>query len=393
MRILNVIASMDPENGGTSQGLRNIIPALHNIGVINEVVSFDDPASAFIAHDDFDTHAIGPAKGPYAYAERLKPWLMENFSRFDAVIIHGVWLYNSFGTYSAWKKFKRSNAAAPKLFLMTHGMLDPYFQKAKERRVKAIRNWLFWKLFENKVINGIDGILFTCQEELLLARQPFKPYHPARELNVGYGIPLVPEFRSAMKAAFGEKCPEVGNKPYLLFISRVHPKKGVDILIKAYLHLKKNHDLPALVIAGPGLDTDYGKEILNLVGNNKDIIFPGMISGDSKWGAFYGCEAFILPSHQENFGIAVVEAMACYKPVIISQQVNIWREIQDGNAGIIINDAEADIIKGLQKWIALTDGQKNEMGANAYATFMKHFYVDQAALTLQKTIENVKNGK
>lgn len=393
MKILNIIASMDPVSGGTSQGLRNIIPALQSIGVDNEVLCFDDPASKFIEKDNFITHAIGPAKGPYGYSKNLRPWLLENFSRFDAVIIQGVWLHNSFGTFSAWKAYKKSNKSAPKLFLMTHGMLDPYFQKAKERRVKAIRNWLFWKLFENKVVNGIDGMLFTCQEELLLARQTFTPYNPKRELNVGYGIPMVPEFNTTMKIAFEGKCPDLVNTPYLLFISRVHPKKGVDILIKAYLQLKKSHDLPALVIAGPGLDTQYGKEMLELAGNGNNIFFPGMISGNSKWGAFYGCEAFILPSHQENFGIAVVEAMACSKPVIISRQVNIWREISDGQGGVIIDDNEQDVLEGLQKWIALTNDEKKDLGSNAFTTFTKYFHVDQAARALKTAIQNIKDGK
>jgi len=393
MKILNVIVSMDPVSGGTSQGLRNIIPALQNIGVVNEVVCFDDPASKFIEKDNFITHAIGPAKGPYAYTEKLKPWLLQNLGRFDAVIIQGVWLYNSFGTYSSWKKYKKDNATAPKLFLMTHGMLDPYFQKAKERKLKAIRNWLFWKLFESKVVNGIDGVLFTCQEELLLARQTFTPYKPIRELNVGYGISAVPQFRPEMKTAFNEKCPQIANKPYFLFISRVHPKKGVDILINAYLHLKKSNNLPALVIAGPGLDTQYGQEMLQLAGNDNDIFFPGMISGDSKWGAFYGSEAFVLPSHQENFGIAVVEAMACSKPVIISNQINIWREINDGHGGIIVNDNEKDVLEGLQKWIALTINQKEDLGNNTFNTFTKYFHIDQAANALKKSIQNVIDGK
>lgn len=387
MKILNVIVSMDPVSGGTSQGLRNIIPALQNIGVVNEVVCFDDPASKFIEKDNFITHAIGPAKGPYAYTEKLKPWLLQNLGRFDAVIIQGVWLHNSFGTYSAWKKYKKDNASAPKLFLMTHGMLDPYFQKAKERKLKAIRNWLFWKLFESKVVNGIDGVLFTCQEELLLARQTFTPYKPVRELNVGYGISAVPQFRPEMKMAFNEKCPQIANKPYFLFISRVHPKKGVDILINAYLHLKKSNNLPALVIAGPGLETQYGQEMLQLAGNDNDIFFPGMISGDSKWGAFYGSEAFVLPSHQENFGIAVVEAMACSKPVIISNQINIWREINDGHGGIVEDDIPAGVNSMFERWLQMTHLQKTEMGTNAKEIYEKFFSIDKAASQLVKAIE------
>ena len=188
----------------------------------------------------------------------------------------------------------------PKLYLMPHGMLDPYFQRAKSRRLKAIRNWIFWKLIEGKVINGADGVLFTCKDELLLARETFDPYHPKAEINVGYGIQLPPLFEQDFRKSFLEKCPELENKPYWLFLSRIHPKKGTDLLLKSYLKLKMKYiDIPALVIAGPGLDTPYGKELQHLAKDSL-IYFPGMLEGSTKWGAFYGCEAFILPSHQEN---------------------------------------------------------------------------------------------
>ena len=383
---------MNPENGGPCQGIRNSIPALKKIDVHNEVVCFDSPDASFLGKDDFTIHAIGPAKGPYAYCPALKPWLADNLHRFDAVIIHGLWQYNGYGAYSAWKKFKRSNAVAPKLYVMPHGMLDPYFQIAKERRVKAIRNYMFWKLFENTIVNKSTGVLFTCQEELLLARQPFRPYKPNLELNIGYGIPSPPEFNEAMRTAFQEKCSGVIGKPYMLFLSRIHHKKGVDLLIKAYLKLKDTHNLPALVIAGP-IDNAYGQEMKQLASASKDIIFPGMLTGNAKWGAFYGSEAFILPSHQENFGIAVVEAMASTKPVIISSQVNIWREIKDGNAGIVIDDTEEGVLNGLQQWMALINNAKQDMGVNAYNTFKKHFSVEQAAVNLKDTFQKISNGK
>jgi hypothetical protein len=75
-----------------------------------------------------------------------------------------------------------------------------------------------------------------------------------------------------------------------------------------------------------------------------------MLSGAAKWGALYGCEAFVLPSHQENFGIAVVEALACGKPVLISDQVNIWREIVEDGAGLVEGDAEEGVEKLLRKF-------------------------------------------
>jgi len=391
MKILRVIASMNPEHGGPCQGIRNSIPALQLLGVENEVVCFDSPDAGYLGMDGFAIHAIGPAKSPYAYCAALQPWLMENFARFDAVIIHGLWLHNSYGTYKAWKSFKKNNSKFPKLFVMPHGMLDPYFQKAKDRKVKAIRNWLFWKLFENKVVNKSSGVLFTCQEELLLARQPFTPYNPNAELNVGYGIPNPVAFSQQMLTAFYDKCPQVANKPYIVFLSRIHPKKGVDLLINAYNTLYKNNKtIPALVIAGPGLDTDYGKQLKATAGDN--IYFPGMLGGSSKWGAFYCSEAFILPSHQENFGIAVVEAMAAGKAVIISDQVNIWREIKDGNGGIIIKDTQEGALSGLEQWVNLTQDQKTAMGVNAQNTYKKFFSIEQAALNLKTIFEQQING-
>ncbi|MXN91975.1 glycosyltransferase [Flavobacterium sp. Sd200] len=387
MRVLRVITSMNPENGGPCQGIRNSIPALEKIGVYNEVVCFDSPDAGFLGNDSFKIHAIGPSKGPYAYCPSLHQWLLDNFSRFDAVIIHGLWLYNNFGTYKAWKKYKSKHGNAPKLYVMPHGMLDPYFQKAPERKLKAIRNSVFWKLFEKRAVNGATGVLFTCQEELILARQTFNDYKPEQELNVGYGIQQPPVYMPAMTEAFLEKCPQLKDSKFILFLSRIHEKKGVDLLVKAYLKLKDNNiDVAPLVIAGPGLDTDFGQEIKKLAEKDSNIIFPGMLSGNSKWGAFYNCEAFILPSHQENFGISVVEAMATGSPVLISKQVNIWREIDNGNAGLIGNDTEEDTYKILFDWSNLPDEEKKAMGNNALEVYKAKFTIEQAALQMVSKI-------
>lgn len=265
---------------------------------------------------------------------------------------------------------------------MPHGMLDPYFQKAKSRRLKAFRNWIFWKLIEHKVINGVDGVMFTCEQELLLARETFRPYKPKAEINIGYGIQLPPKFDDKYKSSFLRKCPGLTGKSYLLYLSRIHSKKGVDILIKAYLRIKaENGFIPDLVIAGPGLNTTFGKSLQELA-KNQTIHFPGMLEGDAKWGAFYGCEAFILPSHQENFGIAVVEAMACGKPVLVSNQVNIWREIKKAQAGLVYGDTKEGVYSMLNYWIKESEDKKNEMGNNALDVFKQNYAVEKAAIKM-----------
>ena len=387
MKILRIIPSMNPEQGGPCQGIRNSIPELQKLGVVNEVVSFDNPEAEFLADDPFTIHAIGKSKSPWRYNKNLVPWLLAHFNDYDVVVVHALWLYHSYAAIKAIRIFRETHAKSPKVFIMPHGMLDPYFQKAESRRLKALRNEVYWRLFENKVINASDGVLFTCEEELLLARTTFTNYKPKKEINVGYGIQPPPAYKSVMKDAFSAKVQHWNGKPHFLFLSRIHPKKGVDLLIKAYLKLeKKLGEVPQLIIAGPGLEGDFGKEMQLLAAESSNIFFPGMLKGDAKWGAFYSGQIFVLPSHQENFGIAVVEALACAKPVLISNKVNIWREIANGNAGIVKEDNEADTYQLLEDWASSTQERKDGMAEAALNVFNKHFTIAQAAKQFLKGI-------
>ena len=390
MNVLHLIPSMHPDAGGTSQGIRNIIPGLEQLGITNEVVCIDDPAEVFLAKDKFKITALGPSKGPWQSSDKLIPWLVENIGRFDVVIINALWLYHGYAFRKALRQYKKLHSAegsqlhAPKFYVMPHGMLDPYFQKAADRKIKAIRNWVYWKLIESKLVNEADGLLFTCESELRLAREPFSPYHPKREINIGYGTDAPPVCAPDMSEAFLEKCPEVAGQPFLLFLSRIHEKKGVIHLIEAFEKIiAMQPAFPKLVIAGPGLETAYGKKMQQLVNSSKvlqqSVFFPGMLTGNAKWGAFYGAEAFILPSHQENFGIAVVEALACGKPVLISKQVNIWHEIIEGGGGLVEDDTTAGTLRLLESWQRLSKNEKEAMSTNAQTVFQKHFKIETAA--------------
>src|SRR5690606_25427036 len=152
-----------------------------------------------------------------------KSWVRKNLLRFDVIIIHGVWLGSSFGSFLFWRQLKKQNKKVPKLYLMPHGMLDPYFQRAKERRFEAIRNLISWHTIEKNVINGIDGLLFTCEQELLLARKTFMYYQPKSEKNIGYRIQIPPVFSKDLSLEFSKKCKELEDRPYWLYLSRIHP--------------------------------------------------------------------------------------------------------------------------------------------------------------------------
>ncbi|MEJ6981979.1 glycosyltransferase [Pedobacter sp. P351] len=387
LKVLHVIAGMDPKAGGVCQAVRMIISGLKDHDIINEVISLDSANARYLVGLPFVVHAIGEGKGPWGYNGRLRVWLTEHLKEYEIVILHGLWLYPGYALRKSLDLLRRDGQANPKFFVMPHGMLDPYFQLAPGRRLKAIRNRIFWNLIERKIINDADGLLFTCEMEMILARKTFKKYFPKKELIVGLGIEAAPPYSEAMSEAFKAKLPmeEIGS--YLLFISRIHEKKGIDLLVKAYSNLKvMQPGIPALVIAGPGLETEFGKTIQQLARECSDIYFTGMLTGNAKWGAFFECEAFVLPSHQENFGIAVVEAMACAKPVLISNQVNIWKEILNSGGGLVSDDSLWSVQDMLEKWIALSKDEKKLMGVCAKACFESNFAVKPSALRLINAI-------
>jgi glycosyltransferase involved in cell wall biosynthesis len=175
-----------------------------------------------------------------------------------------------------------------------------------------------------------------------------------------------------------------------LFLSRIHFKKGVDLLLKAYNTILQEsinpNVIPDLVIAGSGFDSEYGNGLLKYIEIypllKQKVILTGLINAEMKWAAIYGCEAFILPSHQENFGIAVAEALACEKPVLITNKINIYREIEKGGGGIIEEDTLTGTINNLKQWIALDAESKILMGENAKKIYENNFKNEYAAKKL-----------
>jgi len=376
---------MDPKAGGVSQAVRTMIKGLNDLNTTNAVVCLNPPDSNFLKESPFEVFALGIGKTAWNFNVGLNGWLKFNLNQYDVAILHGLWQYQSHALLKT-----RRYAKQTRIFVMPHGMLDPYFQRAPDRKLKAIRNLFFWNLIERRIIEKASGLLFTCETEKLLARETFKRYYPRKELVVGLGVEPPPPFsESLVKAFLSNYSSQLNTRGYLLYISRIHPKKGLDLLLDAYLKLKADgfQNLPSLIIAGPGLESDYGKHIQQLAINEPRIIFTGMLSGNLKWGAFYGCEAFILPSHQENFGIAVVEALACKKPVLISNQVNIWREIYEEGAGMVTNNNREGVTELLTRWLDLSVDRRRQMERMAIRTYHEYFTVEVAANRLKKALQ------
>lgn len=392
MKLLQVISSMHPRTGGTCQAVRTLSRQMIEQGNNVEVVCLDDPNCEFLPRETIPVHALGEGRGPWEYHPALPPWLEQNLSRFDAVILNGMWQHVGFALNTAVRR-----PGNPPYFVFPHGMLDPWFQRTPGRRLKSLRNWVYWKLVEHRVIANACGVLFTCAEEMRLARETFRPYRPQRQITVGLGTTRPPKYQNEMAKAFAEKCPGLGSGSFFLFLGRIDSKKGVDIVIDAYAETCRSFpetwraSAPRLVMAGPGLETEFGKEMKRRSEKScppGHVFWPGMLAGNAKWGALYNAEAFVLASHQENFGIAVVEALSCGKPVLISDRINIWREIEEDKAGLIAPDTQAGARDFFRRWLELLPEAKMAMGRAAEQSYESRFTIELAAENLLAAIKH-----
>lgn len=378
MKILHAIASIDPRSGGPIEGTNQINAQLITLGHHIEMVSLDSPDA--ISHNlPIPVHGLGPASGKYGYTQQLLPWLRKNTTRFDAVIINGIWQYHSVAT---WKALTDSKIP---YFVFPHGMLDPWFKHTYP--LKHLKKWLYWPWAEYRVLRDARAVIFTCEEERLLARQSFWLYK-CNEVVANYCAAQPPNNVPELKSIFFKEFPQLRNKRLLLFLSRIHEKKGCDILIKAFSTIAEQNPSLHLVMAGPDQTGLIGK--LNIhaqeLGILDRITFTGMLQGDMKWGAFYAAEVFILPSHQENFGIVVAEALACGKPVLISNKINIWREITKDKAGFIDEDTIEGTKQNLKRWLTMNKQAYDEMSKQAIVCFENRFQAKKAAERLLEII-------
>jgi len=270
--------------------------------------------------------------------------------RFDLVHIHSLYLFPS--TVAAYY----SRRYGVPYVVKPHGSLDPYlFRRHRGRK------WIYEQLFEWRNLNRAAAIHFTTVEERDLTR----PLHlKAPSLVVPVGLDLR-EFDTAPPyGAFRAAYPHTQGKKILLFLGRLNFKKGLDLLIEAYSEIARQRDDVHLMLVGPD-DDGYGERIrrwLRTQGVLGRATFTGMLSGPERLAAFRDADVFVLPSYTENFGIAVVEAMASRVPVVISNKVNIWHTVAEAEAGLVV-DCNARQLR--QALLMLIDDPvlRNEIGA------------------------------
>ncbi len=388
MKILQIIVSLDPAGGGPAETAKQINVRFNRAGHRATVISLDSPGDAFPVDPSVNKLYLGPRylKKWYSFSPRLLPWLKAHAREYDCVIVHGIWSYPGF---AAWLALR--NSGIP-YFVFVHGMLDPWFKKAYP--LKHLKKLLYWPWAEYRVLRDAKAVLFTCEEERLLARKSFRLYR-CKETVVPYGIASPPADAEEQRKIFFEKFPHLRGKRIVLFLGRIHPKKGCDMLLDAFVRTAHSDVSLHLVLSGPdqlgwrAKLEDRAREL----GVSGRVTWTGMLHGNLVWGAFYAAEVFVLPSHQENFGISAVQAMSCGVPVLITDKVNIWREILGGGAGFADKDDLSGIIGLLNKWLGLTPEQRSLMSEKAKACFLKSFRIEGTMSELTAVLEEAVRGR
>ena len=383
MKILRVIRSVDPAGGGPIEGIRQITPHLEALGASTTVASLDPAAAPWLERLPATAIGLGPVSGGYGYRRGLPQRLRALALEHDVVIIHGLWQYHALAT---WRALRCSDIP---YFVYPHGMLDPWFKHSYP--LKHLKKWAYWPWADYRVLRDARAVLFTSEQERRLARQSFWLYQ-AQELVVGYGTSAPSGDAERQRQLFMERFPQLAGKRLLLFLSRIHPKKGPDLLIEAFAAMAASDAKLHLVIAGPdqlGWQVALQQRAAAL-GIADRLSWPGMLSGDLKWGAFRSAELFCLPSHQENFGIVVAEALACGLPVAIAKSVNIASEVSAAGAGLVHEDTVTGTKTALMQWLALEPADRALMGQRAAALFRQRFDYGSVAGSLLPVLGRVE---
>lgn len=368
------------------QGSRCHVEQGHKV----EVATLDEPENLESSREGIALHSLGPGWGGYGYSSRLVRWLRQNVIRFDFVVIDGIWQFHGLAVRRVLR-----NLAIP-YGIFPHGMLDPWFQEHYPS--KHLKKWLYWHLFERRNFAQARVIFYTAEEEMIKADRSFSlPAGPSHEM-VGLGIANVPSVSPDLQEGFLREHPYLRDRRILLFLGRIHEKKGIDLLIEAFGRVMAtfpdagHSPRPHLIVVGPCGDDQYLTQ-LKLQAEKlcpaDSVTWEGMLRGDIKWGALQSADAFILPSHQENFGIAVVEALASGTPVLVSKGVNIWREIVTDGAGFAEDDTAHGCEQLMRRWLDANEGDWQKMKDSAIPCFRRRFAACEGAGNLIAAIRRV----
>ena len=399
MKVLHVIPSVSERSGGPAQAIFPMCRSLMARGLEVTLATTTHGLSDLNGHltspqiyQGTPTYFFPVRDDGFKYSRPFKIWLDENVQSFDLVHIHAVFNHSSIAASTSCRKHLVPYVVRPL------GTLDPWSMQQK-----SFRKSLFWTLAGKRMLKSAGTIHYTAQAEFDLVKRSLGLKHGTvvplgieRNSNgsksVTAGEPAA--FPSRTGVGQGQARTPAPPAQYVLFLSRLHPKKGLDVLIRAFIALQKNEKFSTwrLMIAGDG-DSAYVDSLKRIVAENTaaDVVrFIGWVSGDEKREVIRNASLLVLPSRQENFGLCVLEALAEGVPVVISRDVNLAQDIVDAGAGWITDVTVADLKSTLAE--VLADKQQGLSRGLAGKHFSQAFTWDAIAERLEAMYLSILKG-
>lgn len=387
MRILHAIANLSAETGGPPKACLGMAQGMarrgHDVAIYT--TNYDGATDAEVPLDRpvdeggvaVHYHQVQPPRF-WKRSASLGRALDRAVPGCDLVHIHSLYLYHDWAAAAACRR-----SGVPYL-IMPHGSLDPYIWHRHRTRKRVME-----LLFQNRDLAGAAAIHYTSDDERRLAR-PFA--RNDRAIVVGNGVDLDEFATLPPPGRFRALHPETGDRPIVLFLGRLNFKKGLDLLAPAFGRVLASGRDAHLVLAGPPEDmAEKTKGWLAQSGALDRTTFTGMIDGEERLAALADAAMFVLPSYSENFGIAVVEAGACGLPVVISDAVNIWPDVQAADAGLV---SRCDVDAVAANIVALLDdpARARRMGENGRRLAAEKFSWDGISAELEAAYGRVLAG-
>jgi glycosyltransferase involved in cell wall biosynthesis len=398
LKILQIVPSISLVYGGPSQMVKGLSSALASQGV--EVTVLTTDSNGDVGQPPLDVPLNQPVKQDgyqvryfrcspfrrYKFSIDLLRWLSQHAKEFDLAHIHAL-----FSPVSTAAATVARNKKLPYI-LRPLGTLDPADLR-KKRRFKQI----YAALLEGPNLAGAAGIHFTSTQEAKISER-FGTHTPDLVIPLGVQPPQPPLVRGEKEGGMTAKgmarmkwgIPD--DQPLVLFMSRIDPKKGLNLLIPALERLLGSGLNFHFVLAGASPQSpDYEKQIIEQVKASplsSRTTITGFVTGELKAALLQDADLFVLPSYYENFGIAVAEAMVAGTAVVISDQVHIWEEVKDAEAGWV-SPCEVDALTECLREALDSAGERQRRGANAQDYALKNYSWDAIALAMIQAYQRI----
>ncbi|MCE9520404.1 MAG: glycosyltransferase [Verrucomicrobia bacterium] len=386
MRVLHVIPSLDKRDGGPSHALPLMARSLTIQGITVDVVTTITDADAGAQDIEFGKRVEREGCTLFFFKRQthfykaslpLHAWLRSHVKNYDLVHIHALF---SFASISAARV---ARARGVPYIIRPLGLLNAYGMQQRRRRVKQ---WSF-RLIEKPLLDSAAAIHYTStQERDEAAHLQIKA--PAHVIPLG--IDLTPFQHLPAAEVFKERFPETRGKQVILFLSRLDPKKGLELLMEAFAMLQETNPDIHLVIAGGG-NEEYTKELRGLAARlaiaNKTT-WTGQLDGDVKLSALAAATLFVLPSHSENFGIALLEAMAAGVACLSTRGVALAVEGARQGAGMVVTCEIETLVMAMKRM--LVDGAlRAQLGESARRMAQEQFSLEATGAALTSLYQKI----